>query len=185
MTKRAVGTKVVIRKLERKHERMMGPIIIPERVEAMVSSNSAEVLSLTDETAEASGLKVGDRVIYDALSVFDDTQEEAVTNWENVIARVNDDGTIDSIGDTVLTCQIITPAKSGDIVIPDKYVKEERYHVLSHGLAFTYKSDVPVGAVVSFDTDPKAFASTRFTYSPHNRIYIIIERKALIAVYEE
>ena len=180
---RAVGKKIVIRKLERFHERMMGPIIIPEKADLAIKGNSAEITSLTDEVAESTGLKVGDKVIYDALSVFDDTKEYAVTNSENIIVRVNEDGSVDSVGDTVLTCQIISPATRGGIEIPNRYVKEDKFHVLKHGLKFTYKSDVVVGCLVT--KKPDSLDCITFTYSPHNKIYTIIDRKILMSIIEE
>jgi co-chaperonin GroES (HSP10) len=86
---KAVGDKVAIRKLEIQHERKVGRIIIPGRLELGANLCKGIVESVGPEAARE-GLKAGDCVLFDHYSTFGETYPVCVTKIENVVCICGD-----------------------------------------------------------------------------------------------
>ena len=84
---KAVDDKIVILKLENCKERMYGDIIVPLFVEENMKMTKGKILSI-GPNANIYNLNVGDVVMYDTFSVFDNSDEVVITKAENVIIRV-------------------------------------------------------------------------------------------------
>ena len=86
---KAVGDKVAIRKLEIRHERKVGGIIIPGRLELGANLCKGIVESVGPEAAK-DGLKIGDCVLFDHYSTYGETYPVCVTKIENVVCKCED-----------------------------------------------------------------------------------------------
>jgi hypothetical protein len=86
---KAVGRKVVIKKLELDEEQMLGNIIIPRKLDANSKLTKGEILSVGSE-AEIYNIKKGDVVLYDTMSVYDNTDTIVVTDVENIIVKIEE-----------------------------------------------------------------------------------------------
>lgn len=84
MKLRAVGDRVVLKKMLLEKEITRKGIVIPEKLTKGFNMGRAEVLSVGPD-AKFEGLKVGDIVRYDYYSVFDDSQDVVITKVENII----------------------------------------------------------------------------------------------------
>ncbi len=83
--------KVVLKKEEISHERNSGGIIIPQKIDVPTMAIKAEVVAIgPDAQKELPDLKVGDKVLYDALSVFYDTHPIVITKVENIICKIEE-----------------------------------------------------------------------------------------------
>lgn len=84
-----VGTRVLLRKLVHTLDKKYGNIILPQSVSLNSSLGLAQIVKLgTHKEIELSGLKIGDYVLYDYFSVFENNQELVLTNVENIILRL-------------------------------------------------------------------------------------------------
>lgn len=86
-----VGKKVLIKKY---HEscinRKYGNIIIPTTPEdANMRLTKGEIISIGPEALNRC-IEVGDVVLYDTMSVFDNDTDEVITNIENVIIKIEE-----------------------------------------------------------------------------------------------
>ena len=87
---KAVDDKIVILKLENCKERMYGDIIVPLFAEENMKMTKGKILSIGSD-ASIYNLNVDDVVMYDTMSVYDNTDEVVITKAENVIIRVIED----------------------------------------------------------------------------------------------
>jgi co-chaperonin GroES (HSP10) len=84
-----IGTKVLLKKLVHTLDKKYGNILLPQTHEQNSSMGIAQVIKLgTDKTVKESGLNVGDFVLYDYYSVFENNPELVLTNVENIILRI-------------------------------------------------------------------------------------------------
>jgi len=89
---KAIRDKVVLKKCERFHEENKDGIIIPSDASLNGRANTGIVVSMGPEAQEdLEGLKVGDKVLYDFLSVYYDTDPIVITKSENIICKVEED----------------------------------------------------------------------------------------------
>jgi len=86
---KAVGNKVVLEKLERDEERTYGDIIIPRRTDNNSKMTKGLILSV-GPLAEIQNIVAGDIVLYDTMSVYDNTKNIVVTDIENIILKVKE-----------------------------------------------------------------------------------------------
>jgi co-chaperonin GroES (HSP10) len=86
---KAVGNKVVIKKIDLDEERTFGDIVIPRKLDANSKMTKGEILSVGRD-AQIYNIKEGDIVLYDTMSVFDNSKDVVVTNVENVILKVKE-----------------------------------------------------------------------------------------------
>lgn len=85
---KAVGDKIVLKKLEDTNQmRMYGNIHIPAKSDANAKMTKGEIISIGPQ-AQNRCLEVGDIVLYDTMSVFDNTKETVITNIENIILKI-------------------------------------------------------------------------------------------------
>jgi len=88
----ASGEKIVLKIVEEPGKnRTYGDIIIPDSSDKGFRATKAEVVSIGSDVPESEGIKVGDIVLYDTYSVFYDVKPIVVTNYENIICRVEED----------------------------------------------------------------------------------------------
>jgi len=86
----AVEDKVVIRKMEKYHQRVTKEgIVIPEKVDAGGNLCKGKVESI-GPLATKEGLKVGDVVLFDHFSTFGETYPICITKIENIICVVDE-----------------------------------------------------------------------------------------------
>lgn len=89
------GDKVLLKKLVNTLNKKYGDILIPQDVGKNMSFGVAEVMDLgTSESIKDSGLKIGDYVLYDFYSVFNDNPEYVITKIENIILQINEEEAI-------------------------------------------------------------------------------------------
>lgn len=89
------GDKVLLKKLINTLNKKYGDILIPQDVGKNMSFGVAEVIDLgTSESIKDSGLKIGDYVLYDFYSVFNDNPEYVITKIENIILQINEEEAI-------------------------------------------------------------------------------------------
>lgn len=83
------GDKVLLKKLINTLNKKYGDILIPQDVGKNMSFGVAEVVDLgSSESIKDSGLRVGDFVLYDYYSVFNDNPEYVLTKIENIILQL-------------------------------------------------------------------------------------------------
>lgn len=83
----ATGDKVVLKKHERLHERVVDGIVIPCTMEN-IGNKMAKATVLSVGPAVEERIKVGSTVLYDQWSVFYDTHPIVITKAENIIVEV-------------------------------------------------------------------------------------------------
>lgn len=84
-----IGNKVLLKKLVNKIDKKYGDILIPQEYAKNNSFGIAEVIDLgNDESIKDSGLKIGDYVLYDYYSVFNDNPEYVITEISNIVLQV-------------------------------------------------------------------------------------------------
>jgi co-chaperonin GroES (HSP10) len=86
---KAVGCKIIIKKLDLDEERTFGNIIIPRKLDTNSKLTRGEILSVGSE-AEIYNIKEGDVVLYDTMSVYDNTKNIVITNVENIIVKIEE-----------------------------------------------------------------------------------------------
>ena len=86
---KAVGDKVILEILERHQERNIDGIIIPLLGELNSKMTKGKIISIGPD-AGIYNLKEGDVVMYDTMSVYNDTYPFVITKIENVIARIEE-----------------------------------------------------------------------------------------------
>lgn len=86
---KAIGNKVVIKKLEKVHERKYGDLYLPDKEDINQRMTKGEVISI-GPNAINQGFKEGDIVLYDTLSVYQDFHPIVVTKAENIILIFKD-----------------------------------------------------------------------------------------------
>ena len=86
---KAVGNKVVIKKVDVDEERTFGDIIIPRKLDANSKMTKGKILSVGRD-AKIYNIKEGDIVLYDTMSVFDNNKDVVITNVENVILKIKE-----------------------------------------------------------------------------------------------
>lgn len=85
------GDKVLLKKLINTLNKKYGDILIPQDVGKNMSFGVAKVIDLgTSESIQDSGLKIGDYVLYDFYSVFNDNPEYVITKIENIILQITE-----------------------------------------------------------------------------------------------
>lgn len=83
------GTRVLLRKLRASLERSSDGIIIPESVNSNCSLGVAQVVELGDaDQVRDSCLEVGDYVLYDYWSVYNDQTQHVITNVQNIVMKL-------------------------------------------------------------------------------------------------
>ena len=88
---KAVGDKVVIRKLENSSEnRMYGNIIVPMKSDRNAKMTKGEVISVGPAAVNRC-IEKGDIVLYDTMSVYDNTKDIVITKIENVIIKLEEE----------------------------------------------------------------------------------------------
>lgn len=87
---RACGDKVVIRKLEKEHERVVNGIVVPYSTTKGFNMCKGIVESIGPDINEGC-LKVGDKVLFDHYSTYGETYPVCVTKIENIIVVVEED----------------------------------------------------------------------------------------------
>ena len=86
------GDKVLLKKLINTLNKKYGDILIPQDVGKNMSFGVAEVIDLgSSESIKDSGLNIGDFVLYDYYSVFQDTDDYVITKFENIILQLTYD----------------------------------------------------------------------------------------------
>lgn len=88
---KVLGKKVAIRKHEISHEEVRNGVIIPSSANVNTRMVKGTVLSVGDDAIKDYNIKVGDIILYDALSVFRDTHPVVITNGENVLCKVGEE----------------------------------------------------------------------------------------------
>lgn len=92
---KACGDKVVLKKLINTLNKKYGDILIPHDVAKNMSFGVAEVIDLgSSESIKDSGLKIGDYVLYDYYSVYNDNKEYVITKIENIILQLTEEEAI-------------------------------------------------------------------------------------------
>jgi co-chaperonin GroES (HSP10) len=87
----ARGERVVIKRIDINHERKFGDIIIPDSTDKGYRAAKGVVISIGPDIESSEGIKVGDTILYDEYSVFYDVSPIVITNYENIICRVEED----------------------------------------------------------------------------------------------
>ena len=83
------GDKVLLKKLINTLNKKYGDILIPQDVGKNMSFGVAEVIDLgSSESIKDSGLNIGDFVLYDYYSVYNDNKEYVITKIENIILQL-------------------------------------------------------------------------------------------------
>ena len=80
-----IGNKVLLKKLVKKLDKKYGDIIIPHSVGQNCSLGVAEILDLGNKAKEETNLSIGNYVLYDYYSVYEDKPIYVITNAENII----------------------------------------------------------------------------------------------------
>jgi len=98
-----VGTKVLLKKLVPTLDKKYGDILIPQSINKNNSFGIAKICELgTDKSFEELGLSVGDFVLYDYFSVYNDNKEYVITNNENIILKLTEEEATDLINNSVI-----------------------------------------------------------------------------------
>jgi co-chaperonin GroES (HSP10) len=119
-------------------------IIIPESAEINHRLGLYEVLSVGDEAAEEYGLKEGDYVYADRLSVFYDTSPICVMKFENIICLTDEKGVS------------LFPLKN--MVFVDEIKKDDVYADEDSPLFIASKTQyVPIGIITEINIDKKKY----------------------------
>lgn len=84
------GDKVLLKKLVNTLNKKYGDILIPQEIMKNQSFGVAEVIDLgSSESIKDSGLRIGDFVLYDYYSVYNDNPEYVITRIENIILQLS------------------------------------------------------------------------------------------------
>lgn len=84
---KATGNKIVLERLQSRNvDRLVDNIIIPAHIEQNERLSKAKILSIGSRCKDV-GLKIGDIVSYDTMSVFYDTHPIVITKIENIILK--------------------------------------------------------------------------------------------------
>jgi co-chaperonin GroES (HSP10) len=85
---KAVGNKVLLKKLVPTLDKRYGNIILPQSHEKNSSVGLAQVIDLGKEAKAESGLNIGDYVFYDYFSVYHNNQDYVITKAENILVQI-------------------------------------------------------------------------------------------------
>jgi co-chaperonin GroES (HSP10) len=181
----ACGLKVILEKVDTTQEVSYGGIVVPSHINTVTRVAKARVMSIGKEASDLDlGLKVGDAVIYDYYSVFNEHSTTTVTNIENIIAKISleDKDVLIPLGNTVLTIKMEqkTIRSVGGILLPDsKFIDEKWLQIIGFGLK--YEGMFKVGDCVKID--PKAKDSI-ILFHKHNK-HAIIQTSDIICMLED
>lgn len=85
------GDKVLLKKLVNKIDKKYGDILIPQAYAKNNSFGIAKVIELgSSESIKDSGLNIGDYVLYDYYSVYNDNPEYVITKIENIVLQLTE-----------------------------------------------------------------------------------------------
>jgi co-chaperonin GroES (HSP10) len=84
---KACGENVVLRKLEKEKELVRDGVIIPLKFTRGFNLGKAEVLSVGRDVPKEHGVEVGQKVMYDYYSVYNDNADIVITKSENIICE--------------------------------------------------------------------------------------------------
>ena len=88
---KAIGDKLMIRKLVRDDLRLIGGIFVPESTKNLnMRIGVGQILELGDGAKEKYALKEGDFVLYDYYSANGDWRDIIITDGENVILQLTE-----------------------------------------------------------------------------------------------
>ena len=87
---KACGDKVVILKMEKQHERVVGGIVVPYETTVGFNLCKGVVKSVGPDVGEGI-IEIGDVVLFDHHSTYGETYPLCVTKIENVIVAVEPD----------------------------------------------------------------------------------------------
>lgn len=90
-TTKPVGDVVLLKKLVPTLDKKYGDIFIPHSSDKNCSMGVAEIVDMGDKAKQATGLNIGDFVLYDYYSAFGNYPEYVVTRGENILARITKD----------------------------------------------------------------------------------------------
>jgi co-chaperonin GroES (HSP10) len=86
------GDKVLLKKLINTLNKKYGDILIPQEHMKNQSFGVAQVVDLgSSYSIKDSGIKIGDYVLYDYFSVYNDNPEYVLTKIENIILQLSED----------------------------------------------------------------------------------------------
>jgi co-chaperonin GroES (HSP10) len=84
-----IGNKVLLRKLIPTLDKRYGNILLPQSYAKNASLGIAEIINFGNgPEVKESGLNIGDYVLYDYYSVFQNNKDYVITNMENIILRI-------------------------------------------------------------------------------------------------
>lgn len=86
-----VGDIVLLKKLVPTLDKKYGDIFIPHTSDKNCSMGVAEIVNMGDKAKQATGLNIGDLVLYDYYSVFENYPVYVVTRAENLIAKLTEE----------------------------------------------------------------------------------------------
>jgi len=127
-----------------KHRILEGGIIVPEDAEINNRLGFYEIISLGDKAKDEYGLKVGEYVYADRLSVFYDTNPICIMKYENIICRADETG------------KKLSPLKNAifvdDIKQDDVYKDDTNLIFLASTSAY-----IPRGTITEMNIDEKKY----------------------------
>lgn len=89
-TVKPIGELVLLKKLVKTLDKKYGNIFIPQSVSKNASLGIAQIVDLGDKAKEL-GISIGDYVLYDYYSVFENNPEFVLTKAENIILKVTEE----------------------------------------------------------------------------------------------
>lgn len=99
---KVLGTKVLLKKCVKTLNKKYGNIILPHDVDKNSSLGVAIIGDLGSEAKKQTQLNVGDYVLYDYYSVFENNDVYVITNAENIIVRLTKEEADNYINNYVL-----------------------------------------------------------------------------------
>ena len=195
MNMKAVGIRVVLKKLETFHDREIGGIIIPEFTDANNRMTKGEIVNI-GEYAKQENIKEGMVVLYDTMSVFQDKHPYVILDVQNVIIQVKEEDKIplQPFGNNLLLERIDMDTVMGGIILPDPDENDEntfrrqfKYKILKLGLGkvidgITEGFDVKVGQHI---LNNKEMDMSFTTVDYKGKTYYMLDASNAIAIIED
>lgn len=168
------GKKIAIKKHEVYHERNVGGIFIPKSFDGATRLTKGEIISIGEEAAEETGLKIGDNVLYDHFSVFYDTHPVVITNYENIIFQLDEK-------------QEYKELKNHIKFVAESFENIEK-ETLIHIPDVANKKSTRIGKIVSFNencVNSKYFKNNKHIIFDESKATIVRDNDEVMTIHED